>query len=206
VILLQKNSRGEEENKQTLAPESCNYTQACRSNEDRVFTTRGWWGDFWANLCADLIVAFVVGLVLTAWYQRRSRQAERKKKLQSALQLLLEELRFNLGLANTAIEQLPKRHLIFPFFESSTWEVLLPSQLFAEISTSLSLQLLNTYARIDKANKLYYLIFDPILASGTTLVPPSHEYVLSQIVDRVKEAKPHIEKSIQLCESEIAKR
>jgi len=86
-----------------------------------IFTTTGWWGQFWANFLSEILVVGGIGALLTWWIGRRlstvERSQQRKAETRSDINKAIRYLDLLKVEIQDLVTELPRLHSIFTEYE-----------------------------------------------------------------------------------------
>jgi hypothetical protein len=179
-----------------------------------------------ANLIGDLVAGGLVAVGVYLVIERRLRlQQERANRAEigrGILSALADELRYNIRVADTLLEHLPKGALLYSGFEMNGWTLVSQVPAIATLDPSTVKALLDAYLRLRSANEQHRLLFDftyggtgaiSFLVAGTTTAPEGRaafQRIEDQRVDlrerllrRVEDLVPHLRVALDQVEHEL---
>lgn len=169
-----------------------------------LFDINTWIGNFTSNFVADVIVAFIFGIVVTKLLERKDKTNElienkkkSREKLQLAAVMLWDEIEHNRNQLKILIKELPRRNIPYPAVEISAWEVVDKKIVIDGLKVKDVKALLYIYNRMKTINSMYSIIIDKAnLADGSIKKPVIKREFLYAFIKRCEEALVFIDKYI----------
>lgn len=132
----------------------------------RATTNPKWLDDFSANLAADTLVAVVLGMIITMYFQSSRETAERQARQREAYRLLKEELDKNLKDLGDLREAWLQNKLRLFAFQTGRGEVILQESGILGEDLALVSLLFNTYDEIRFFNRYYAIVLEEPIRRG----------------------------------------
>jgi len=168
-----------------------------------MFTTAGWWGDFWANLAADILVALVVGIVLAQYLGIRSERQRRNELREKALELILTELRENREHVQFLKETWSKADIAVSYIRTEAWRLASENQLLQGLDTNLVDVLLKAYVELADVEKRSRMLFQWHMARGSA-AKPELQKILKTMAEETRRTCEEVDRAIQALEGQSA--
>lgn len=140
-----------------------------------MFTAAAWWGEFWANLIADILAGVLLalgfGVFLDRYLRLRDRRQQTRLRTIKVLELIQTELQINSTRVHQVLESLKRRGLIYPPpFLDDAWRLVNSGRLVEAIHADLLGLIMVIYSGLAGANRMVEAMWQADLA------PESHEF------------------------------
>jgi len=179
-----------------------------------MFTTAGWWGDFWANLVADFIagglLALGFGVFLDRYLRLRAGREQAGLRRTKVLGLLRTELQINKTLIDEVLESLETRGLIYPPpFWDDAWRLVNSGPLVEAIDADLLGLMMIIYSSLAGSNRMVEAMWQ------ADLVPESYQFprpmdwpdradeLRIAILERCERLKPVVDLALQRLNAQL---
>lgn len=169
-----------------------------------ILSLTGFWENFFANLFADILVAFVIGIAITKYIDNKNKkkeqeliEKERKEKLKITANMLWAEIEHNRKQLKLMIVELAKPNLPYPALETSAWETIDKTIIMDGLKVKDFADLLHIYNRIKTINMMYYSMLDKVnWIEDVKPKPIVQGQFMDKLIDRCKEALSYINEVI----------
>jgi hypothetical protein len=129
---------------------------------NNLFDSNSWWGNFSANIFSDILVACLIGIYLSRYFDNKEKRKEQKEKLRVAVSMLWGEIKHNKKQLKVMICELPKANLPYPALEISAWETIDNRLIIDGLKVEDVANLLKIYNRTKTINMMYYTMLDKV--------------------------------------------
>lgn len=161
------------------------------------FDPNSWVGNFSANLFSDVIVAVIIGVVISRYIEDKNRSKEQKEKLKIAVNMLWSEIEHNRKQLKILIRELPKPNLPYPALETSAWDLIDKKIIIDGLKVKDFANLIHIYNRVKTINMVYYSMLDKVnWIEDLKIKPVIKREFMDKLIDRCKELLDYINEVI----------
>jgi len=179
-----------------------------------MFTTAGWWGQFWANLVSDFVVGILLalgfGVFLDRYLRLRAGREQGKLRRIKVLQLLRTELQVNNTRIDEVLESLKSRGLIYPPpFSDDAWGLINSGPLVEAIDVDLLGLTMVIYSSLAGANRMVEAMWQADLVPESYGIPRPMDWpdkpdeMRIAILERCERLKPVVDQALQWLNAQL---